>query len=90
MDPLMVASRVGECIDAVLIEGNPLGDTEFFTDGIDGLCDGCNDSHFSPFLVRLDRGRRISIEADPTRTRPPMTKAVLSSTKPDTAVDNPA
>ena len=45
----MVPSRVGERIDAVLIDGDPLGDAEFLADGVNGLGDGCNDSHCSPF-----------------------------------------
>src|ERR1700754_2160694 len=40
MDPLMVTGRVGESIDAVLIDSNPLRDAEFLTDGRNGVLDG--------------------------------------------------
>jgi hypothetical protein len=49
VDPLMIAGRVGERVDAVLIDSDPLGDAEFLTDGVNGLLDGSNDSHCSPF-----------------------------------------
>jgi hypothetical protein len=57
MDSLMIAGGVGERIDAFLIDGEPLGDAEFLTDGLNGLLDARNDSHCSP-LVRIDYGRR--------------------------------
>jgi len=45
VDPLMVAGGVGERADAFLIDGDPLGNTEFLADGLNGLSDGRNDSH---------------------------------------------
>ena len=86
----VVAGGVGERVDAFLIDGNPLGDTEFLADGLDSLIDGRNDSHGSSFRLRLDPGHRITTEADTTRTMPPMTRVVMSSTRPATAKDNPA
>jgi hypothetical protein len=90
VDPLVVAGGVGERVDAFLIDGNPLGDAEFLADGFNSLIDGRNDSHGSSFRLRLDPGHRISTAADTTRIRPATTRAVVSSTKPATAVDNPA
>jgi len=40
MDLLVVTGRVGESIDAVLIDSNPLGDAEFLADGRNGVLDG--------------------------------------------------
>jgi hypothetical protein len=45
MNPLMIAGGVGECIDAFLVNGDPLRDTEFLADGLNGLSDGRNDAH---------------------------------------------
>jgi hypothetical protein len=36
----VVTGRVGESIDAVLIDSNPLGDAEFLADGRNGVLDG--------------------------------------------------
>jgi hypothetical protein len=90
VDPLVVAGGVSERVDAFLIDGNPLGDTEFLADGLNGLIDGRNDSHGSSFRLRLDPGHQISTEADATRIMPPTTRAVASNTKPATAEANPA
>jgi hypothetical protein len=89
VDPLVVAGGDSERVDAFLIDGNPLGDTEFLADGLNSLIDGRNDLHESSFLVRLDPAHQISTEADTTRVMPPTTMPVVPSTKPATAKDNP-
>jgi hypothetical protein len=90
VDPLVVTGGVGEGVDAFLIDGNPLGDTEFLANGLNSLIDGRNDSHESSFRLRSDPGMRISTAADTTSIKPTTTRAVVSSTKPATAKDNPA
>jgi hypothetical protein len=40
VDPLVVAGGVSERVDAVLIDGDPLGDAEFLTDGVNAVLDG--------------------------------------------------
>jgi hypothetical protein len=89
VDPLVVAGGDSERVNTFLIDGNPLGDTEFLADGLNGLIDGRNDSHGSSLRLRSDPGMRISTAADTTRIRPATTRAVVSATKPATAVDNP-
>jgi hypothetical protein len=90
VDPLVVAGGDSERVNTFLIDGHPLGDTEFLADRLNGLIDGRNDSHGQTFLVRLDPDHQISTAADTTRIMPPTTRAAVSSTKPATAKDNPA
>jgi hypothetical protein len=48
VDPLTVPRRVGEGVNTVLIDSGPSGYTEFLTDGVNGLSDGCDDAHRAP------------------------------------------
>src|SRR5262249_37174533 len=77
----MIAGTVGERIDAVLVDRDPIGGAEFLTDGVDGLLDGRNYSHrcLTGYTERADLA---AAEAAWLRSRAPAQSSSLIADSP--------